>query len=85
MMDTVGIAVVGTGDRGANLARDFAGLPDSRLVALHHDGPGCPRKSAARRPVARAVASLGRLASSQASLEQGGIPVRLAPARQETT
>ncbi|HEY6867872.1 MAG TPA: gfo/Idh/MocA family oxidoreductase, partial [Candidatus Eisenbacteria bacterium] len=30
----IGIAVVGTGDWGANLVRNFAALPGARLAAL---------------------------------------------------
>ena len=34
MAERIGIAVVGTGDWGANLVRNFASLPGARLVAL---------------------------------------------------
>ena len=34
MSDRIGIAVVGTGDWGANLVRNFANLPGSRLVCV---------------------------------------------------
>lgn len=34
MTETIGIAVVGTGDWGANLVRNFAALPGAKLVAL---------------------------------------------------
>ena len=33
-MEAIGIGVVGTGDWGANLVRNFAGLPGARLVAV---------------------------------------------------
>ena len=61
MTDHVGIAVVGTGDWGANLVRNFASLPGSRLVALHDNDPARLRKSAAQYPGARAVAGLEEL------------------------
>jgi len=61
MTDHVGIAVVGTGDWGANLVRNFASLPGSRLVALHDSDPARLRKSAAQYPGARAVAGLDEL------------------------
>jgi predicted dehydrogenase len=61
MAETVGIAVVGTGDWGANLVRNFAGLPGSRLVALHDSDPQRLRKAAAQYPVARVAESLEAL------------------------
>jgi predicted dehydrogenase len=61
MAEDVGIAVVGTGDWGANLVRNFASLPGSRLAALHDSDPQRLRKSAAQHPGARAVASLDEL------------------------
>jgi predicted dehydrogenase len=65
MADSVGIAVVGTGDWGANLVRCFANLPGSRLVALHDNDPRRLKQSAAQHPAARATASLEELAASQ--------------------
>ena len=61
MTEHVGIAVVGTGDWGANLVRNFANLPGSRLVALHDNDLARLRKSAAQYPGARAVAGLEEL------------------------
>jgi predicted dehydrogenase len=61
MAEHVGIAVVGTGDWGANLIRNFASLPGSRLVALHDSDPQRLQKSAAQYPGARAAASLEEL------------------------
>jgi predicted dehydrogenase len=61
MTETVGMAVVGTGDWGANLVRNFASLPGSRLVALHDNDPVRLEKSAARYPGARPVAALDEL------------------------
>lgn len=63
MVDGVGIAVVGTGDWGANLVRNFASLPGSRLVALHDSDPRRLAKSATQHPTARAVASLEELSA----------------------
>jgi predicted dehydrogenase len=63
MAGNVGIAVVGTGDWGANLVRNFASLPGSRLVALHDCDPQSLKKTAAQYPGARAVASLEELAA----------------------
>ena len=34
LSDRIGIAVVGTGDWGANLVRNYANLPGARLVAM---------------------------------------------------
>ena len=62
MADQVGIAVVGTGDWGANLVRNFASLPGTRLVALHDNDALRLKKSAAQYPGVRAVASLEELA-----------------------
>ena len=58
MAESVGIAVVGTGDWGANLVRNFASLPGCRLAALHDSDPQRLRKAAAQYPGARAVDSL---------------------------
>jgi predicted dehydrogenase len=62
MAENVGIAVVGTGDWGANLVRNFANLPGARLVALHDSDAQRLRKSAAQYPGARAVDNLEELA-----------------------
>jgi predicted dehydrogenase len=63
MAENVGIAVVGTGDWGANLVRNFAALPGTRLLALHDSDPERLARAAARHPGARALASLGELAA----------------------
>jgi predicted dehydrogenase len=63
MADRIGIAVVGTGDWGANLVRNFANLPGCRLVAVHDNDPQRLEKSAVQYPAARAVAALGELAT----------------------
>ncbi len=57
MAETVGIAVLGTGDWGANLVRNFANLPGARLVAVHDSDPQRLKKAAAH-PGVRALASL---------------------------
>ncbi len=85
MADSVGSEVAGTRDRDANLVRNFANLTGSRLVALHGSDPRRLKKSAARHPAARAVVPPAEPVASQASLEQGGRPVRLAKAGQEVS
>ena len=62
MTDRVGIAVVGTGDWGANLVRNFAALPGARLVALCDTDPQRLQKAAARHPNVRTVTDAGELA-----------------------
>ena len=64
MAENVGIAVVGTGDWGANLVRNFANLPGARLVALHDSDPQRLKKSSAQHPGARATATLDELLSA---------------------
>jgi predicted dehydrogenase len=61
MTETVGIAVVGTGDWGANLVRNFADLPGSRLLALHDSDPARLARSASQYPGARPLATLEEL------------------------
>ena len=39
MTDAIGIAVVGTGDWGANLVRNFARVPGARLAAVVDSDP----------------------------------------------
>jgi predicted dehydrogenase len=62
--ETVGIAVVGTGDWGANLVRNFAALPGARLVALCDTDPTRLAKTAAQHPAARASVRLEEIASA---------------------
>jgi predicted dehydrogenase len=62
--ETVGIAVVGTGDWGANLVRNFAALPGAKLVALCDTDPGRLAKTAAQHPGARASGRLEDVASA---------------------
>ncbi len=85
MADDVGIAVAGAGDRSADLARDLARLPGSRLVALHDNEPRRLKDSAALHPATRQTTSLEEPAAARASLEQGGTPARPAPAGQEAS
>lgn len=62
MTREIGIAVVGTGDWGANLVRNFGALPGTRLVALCDADPKRLQASAARYPDARAVSHVDDLA-----------------------
>jgi predicted dehydrogenase len=59
--ESVGIAVVGTGDWGANLVRNFATLPGARLNALCDSDPKRLSAAAAKYPEARAVENVERL------------------------
>jgi len=62
--ETVGIAVVGTGDWGANLVRNFATLPGAKLVALCDTDPGRLAKTAARYPGVRTMARVEEVAAA---------------------
>jgi len=62
--ETIGIAVVGTGDWGANLVRNFAILPGARLVALCDTDPGRLGKTAARYPGVRTAARVEEIAAA---------------------
>ncbi len=64
MTESTGIAIVGTGDWGANLVRNFASLPGARLVALCDTDPERLRKSAAQHPQARALSSVEEVAAA---------------------
>jgi predicted dehydrogenase len=57
------IAVVGTGDWGANLVRNFGALPGARLAALCDTDPARLERTAARYPQARAVARVDEIAA----------------------
>ena len=63
MTETMGIAVVGTGDWGANLVRNFAALPGAKLVALCDTDAGRLARTAARHPGVRSVARVEEIAS----------------------
>ena len=56
MSDSIGLGVVGTGDWGANLIRNFAALPGAALAALCDADPKRLAVSAARYPQAAAHA-----------------------------
>ena len=62
LSDRIGIAVVGTGDWGANLVRNYANLPGARLVAVCDADPQRLAKTAAQYPGVRAAASVAEVA-----------------------
>ncbi|HYM81233.1 MAG TPA: Gfo/Idh/MocA family oxidoreductase [Candidatus Limnocylindria bacterium] len=66
MSEKVGIAVVGTGDWGANLVRNFANLSAAELVAVCDSDPARLGKTAAQYPGARALARVEDVAESDA-------------------
>ena len=55
--------MVGTGDWGANLVRNFAALPGARLVALCDSDPAHLERTAARHPGTRAVTRVEDIAA----------------------
>jgi len=59
----IGIAVVGTGDWGANLVRNFAALPGVRLARLSDSDATRLERTAARYPQARPAARVEEVAS----------------------
>jgi predicted dehydrogenase len=61
--ETIGIAVVGTGDWGANLVRNFANLAGARLVAVCDADPKRLAKTAAQYPGTRAVPDAAAVAA----------------------
>src|SRR5687767_13609230 len=63
-LDTIGIAVIGTGDWGANLVRNFASLPGARLAAVCDADPKRLAATAARHRDARACAHMDEVAAS---------------------
>ena len=63
MSDRIGIAVVGTGDWGANLVRNFANLPGARLVAVCDADPKRLEKTAAQYPGTKAYADVSLVAA----------------------
>ncbi len=62
MSELVGIAVVGTGDWGANLVRNFANLPGTRLVSVCDADPQRLARTAAQYPGVRAVGDVADVA-----------------------
>ena len=63
MSEKIGIAVVGTGDWGANLVRNFANLAGARLVALCDADPQRLAKSAGQYPGAKAYGDAALVAA----------------------
>src|SRR5262245_1706510 len=63
MTEPIGIAVVGTGDWGANLVRNFAALPGARLVALCDSDPAHLERTAGRHPGIPALTRVEDVAS----------------------
>jgi predicted dehydrogenase len=61
--ERIGIAVVGTGDWGANLVRNFANLPGARLVAVCDANAQRLAKTAAQYPGTRAYADAAQVAA----------------------
>jgi len=62
MTAPIGIAVIGTGDWGANLVRNFAALPGATLVALCDSDPARLARTSAQYPNARPLASVDEVA-----------------------
>ncbi len=62
MSEAVGIAVVGTGDWGANLIRNFANLPGARLAALCDLDAARLARTVGQYPQARAVPNPAEIA-----------------------
>jgi len=60
-VDPVRLALVGTGDWGANLLRNFAALPEARVGAVCDADPGRLAKAQAVVPQAKAVAKAEEL------------------------
>lgn len=63
MSDRIGVAVVGTGDWGANLVRNFANLPGTRLVAVCDADAQRLARTAAQYPGVKAVPDVSQIAS----------------------
>jgi predicted dehydrogenase len=63
MSEPIGIAVVGTGDWGANLVRNFATLPGTRLVALCDQDEQRLARTVAQHPGTRACAHVDEIAA----------------------
>jgi len=64
MTEPTGIAIVGTGDWGANLVRNFASLPGARLAAVCDSDAERLRRTAAQVPQARPLASVDEVAAA---------------------
>lgn len=63
MSDRIGVAVVGTGDWGANLVRNFANLAGARLVAVCDADEKRLAKTAAQYPGVEAFADAAQVAT----------------------
>ncbi len=63
MSDKIGVAVVGTGDWGANLVRNFANLAGARLVAVCDADEKRLAKTAAQYPGTKAYADAAMVAA----------------------
>ena len=64
MNDNIGVAVVGTGDWGANLVRNFARLPGARLVALCDSDAARLAKTTAQYPGTRALSHVDEVCAA---------------------
>jgi len=71
LSDTIGIAVVGTGDWGANLVRNFSRLPGAKLVALCDADAPRLAKTVAQYPGVRPMADVAEVCA--ASDVQGAV------------
>jgi len=58
LADKIGISIVGTGDWGANLVRNFASLPGTSLVSVCDADPQRLAKTAAQYPGTRAASEV---------------------------
>ena len=63
MSERIGIAVVGTGDWGANLVRNYASLPGARLVSVCDADPQRLARTAAQYPGVGAHADVAAVAA----------------------
>jgi predicted dehydrogenase len=63
--DQIGIAVVGTGDWGANLVRNFSRLPGARLVALCDADAQRLAKTAAQYPGTRTMSHVDEVCAAE--------------------
>lgn len=64
MSETIGIAVVGTGDWGANLVRNFSRLPGAKLVAVCDADAARLAKTAAQYPGVRPMADVSEVCAA---------------------
>jgi predicted dehydrogenase len=64
LSDAVGIAIVGTGDWGSNLVRNFASLPGGRLNLLCDNDPQRLTKAASQAPGARTTSRVEDVAAA---------------------